>query len=496
MEVESTKKWGIRRGAAYASGRHGGGCVSKHQDISSRAVIRIAIANFEVAPTPAPGYKETDGKMKTSLATIKPIQSNLGDRVTFFDNLRYLFVFGVVLQHATMAYIYSSWWPVADEPSIFVCVLTGFFDGFLMPSLFFISGYFAIPSIRKKTTSQFIKGKLRRLGIPWLVCTLFIGPIVPLVYHYTRNGLILSSSYWRTWLAVMNNAIDFDVGILPPMRLVLQNNLFYQRYMWFVGLLIAFFLIFSFIYSFKKSWFESMDHSLKAVPPSILSTMKMMLSIGIITFLGSTLLIGTMFALSPGVSNPESWFTLGNIVQFRVSRIFLHIAYFVLGVLTFKWKWIERGKFPGHSKTWFIAFGLVLVAYYFSYFLMMSAGTAKMEKLFGLLFWICLNFFTITALGLSVSLGVRYLNRQTPLNKILATNSYNLYLSHYIFVIGFQLLLFTLPEIPVLLKFGLVSIPSICCGCIVSQYLIKPYPQITIALVAVMFISMVLLIHP
>jgi hypothetical protein len=434
--------------------------------------------------------------MKTSIATIKPVQSNPGDRVTFFDNLRYFFVFGVVLQHASMAYNYSNWWPVTDESSMVVGVFTGFFDGFLMPSLFFISGYFAIPSIRKKTILQFIKGKLKRLGIPWLVCTLFIGPILPLIYHYTRDGLILSSSYWRTWLAVMNNAIGFDVGILPPMRQVMQNDLFYQRYMWFIGLLIAFFLIFSFIYTFKKSWFESTDPSRKAVAPSVLSTIKMMLSIGTITFLGSTLLIGVMFLFFPGVSNPESWFTLGNIVQFRVSRIFLHIAYFVLGVLTFKWKWIERGKFPGHNKTWFIAFVLVFVAYYSSYFLMMSAGTGEMEKLFGLLVWFCLNFFTITALGLSASLGVRYWNRQTSFSNILATNSYNLYLSHYILVIGFQLLFFSLPGIPVWLKFGLVSFLSICCGCIVSQYLIKPYPKITIALVTLLFISMVLLIHP
>ena len=434
--------------------------------------------------------------MKTSIATIKPVQPNLGDRATFFDNLRYLFVCGVVLQHASMAYLYSSWWPVADEPSIFVGFFTGFFDGFLMPSLFFISGYFAIPSIRKKTISQFIKGKLRRLGIPWLVCSLYIGPIVPLVYHYTRNGLILSSSYWHTWLAVMNNATGFDVGILPPMRQVLQNDLFYQRYMWFVGVLIAFFLMFSFIYSFKKSWFESTDPGLKAVRPSVLSTMKMMLSIGIITFLGSTLLIGAMFAFSPGVSNPETWLTLGNIVQFRVSRIFLHFTYFVLGILTFKWKWIERAKFPGHKKTWFVAFVLVLVAYYYAYFLMLSAETGEAEKLFGLLYWFCLNYFTITALGLSVSLGIRYWNRPTPFNKILATTSYNLYLSHYIFVIGFQLLLYTQPEISVLLKFGLVSTLSICCGCIVSEYLIKPYPKVTIALVTGLFISMVLLLQP
>lgn len=434
--------------------------------------------------------------MQTSLATIKPVPSNLGNRVTFFDNLRYLFVFGVVMQHASMAYIYSSWWPVGDESSIFVGIVTGFFDGFLMPSLFFISGYFAIPSIRKRTISQFIHGKLRRLGIPWLVCTLFIGPILPLVYHYTRNGLTLSVSYWRTWLAVMSNAVSFDLRILPPMEQVMQNDLFYQRYMWFIGLLIAFFLIFSIIYSLKTSWFEPLDRPFKTVRPSILSTVKMMLTIGIITFFGSTLIIGIMFAFSAGVSDPESWLTLGNFIQFRVSRIFLHVAYFVFGILTFKRKWIERGKFPGHNKTWLIAFAVVLFAYYFSYFLMMSAGTSKMENLFGLLFWFCLNYFTITALGVSLSLAVRYWNRQTSFNRILATNSYNLYLSHYLFVIGFQLLLLTLPEIPVLLKFALISILSICCGCIVSEYLIKPFPKITIALVAGMFISMVLLIHP
>jgi fucose 4-O-acetylase-like acetyltransferase len=424
-----------------------------------------------------------------------PVKST-ANRVIFFDNLRFLFVLSVVLQHASMAYMNSGWWPVTDEASLVIGAVTAFFDGFLMPSLFFISGYFAVPSIQNKSISQFIKGKLKRLGLPWLVCTLFIAPIVPLVYHYTRNGLTLSSSYRHTWQAVMDNAIGFDVGILPPMRQVMQNDLFYQRYMWFIGLLIAFFLVFSFIYTFGKSWFESTDLSLKAATPSVISTMKMMLSIGIITFLGSTLLIMTMFSLAPEVSNPEAWFTLGNFVQFRVSRIFLHIVYFVLGVLTFKWKWIERGKFPGHIKTWFFAFVVVCVGYYSAYFLMMSAGSDEMEKLFGLLFWLCLNFFTITALGLSVSLGVRYWNRQTSLNEILATNSYNLYLSHYIFVIGFQLLLFTLPEIPVLLKFGLVSILSICCGCLISQYLIKPYPKITNALVIGLFISMVLFIHP
>ena len=64
---------------------------------------------------------------------------------------------------------------------------------------------------------------------------------------------------------------------------------------------------------------------------------------------------------------------------------------------------MERDKFPGHNKTWLIAFILVLVAYYYAYFLMLSAGTSEMEKLFGLVYWFCLNYFP------SQRLGFRYL---------------------------------------------------------------------------------------
>ena len=145
-----------------------------------------------------------------------PNSSPSDSRVVYLDNLRYLFVIGVVIQHATMAYMPSTWWPVADEPSLLVSAFTGFFDGFLMPSLFFIAGFFAIPSMINKSVPQFIKGKFRRLGIPWLACTLFIGPVLPLIYHYTRDNMTLAASYGHTWLALMKNALSFDIGLSAP----------------------------------------------------------------------------------------------------------------------------------------------------------------------------------------------------------------------------------------------------------------------------------------
>ncbi len=417
------------------------------------------------------------------------------NRVVFLDNLRYLFVIGVVIQHATMAYMPSTWWPVADEPSLLVSFLTGFFDGFLMPSLFFIAGFFAIPSMIKKSVLQFIKGKLRRLGIPWLACTLFIGPVLPLVYHYTRNNMTVTASYGHTWLTLMKNALSFDIGILPSMSQVMENDLFYQRYMWFISLLLFFFLIFSLVYILRREWFKPVDAPLNMVGPSIMATIKTIVTMGLLTLFGSTLLIGLMFALSSGVSNPESWFTLGNVIQFRVSRIFLHAAYFILGILTYKNRWLESGNLPGHHRTWVMSFLFAFVAYYSAFFLMVSSGGSGTEKLYGLLYWLCLNFFTITALGLSLSMGHRYLNKPNRFNSFMVSHSYNLYLTHYLFVIVFQLLFLTIPGITSLLKFGFVPLLSVCCGLLVSRYMIKPHPKTTLATVFGMFVIMIIFIR-
>ena len=422
-------------------------------------------------------------------------QSGSDARVTFFDNLRYLLVFGVVIQHASMAYSKSGWWPVDDGLDLIATFFLALFDGFLMPCLFYIAGYFAIPSIQKRSIPLFVQGKLKRLGIPWLVSILFICPLLPLVYHYTRDGFRLSESYGSTWLAVMKNAVAFDFGILPPMSQIMQNDLFYQRYMWFISVLLFFFLLFSVLYKVRKSWFEPKEPPFKSVSPSVRSTLTFFFTIGFITFFGSVVLIGIMFFSASGVSNPESWFTFGNIVQFRVSRVFLHVTYFTLGILTFKWKWIERGKFPGHLKTWVIAFLMILVPFYASRASMLF-GPPELKQLFGLVFWFCLNFFTISVLGLSSSLAIKYCGRTTPLSQNLAANSYNIYLVHYPLVIGFQLLFLILPGVPVLLKFVLVIFLSLVIGYGVSQFLIRRYPGKTVAVLATLFLIMIITIRP
>ena len=126
----------------------------------------------------------------------------------------------------------------------------------------------------------------------------------------------------------------------------------------------------------------------------------------------------------------------------------------------------------------------------------MLHGPEDMEEIFGPIFFFILNFLTISTLGLFTSLAVRYWNRPTAVDRNLASNSYNMYLSHYIFVLGFQLALVTIPGISELLKFVIVSALSVLGSYMASQFLIKPFPRISATIMITACITMILLIHP
>ena len=141
-------------------------------------------------------------------------------------------------------------------------------------------------------------------------------------------------------------------------------------------------------------------------------------------------------------------------------------------------------------------FWIMLIAFFYARNLMLN-GPEDLKKVVGpVFFWFCLNFLTISTLGLFTSLALKYWNRTTAVNQDLASNSYNMYLAHYPFVIVFQLVFLRVSDMTGLLKFVIVSTLSILCSYIVCEYLIKPFPRGTAAAVFIMFILMALVIHP
>ncbi len=73
-------------------------------------------------------------------------------RLEFFDNLRLLMVLLVVVFHSGASYgTIVGFWPFHDaHPAEWVDILMILFDTFMMGILFFIAGYFCLPSLQKR----------------------------------------------------------------------------------------------------------------------------------------------------------------------------------------------------------------------------------------------------------------------------------------------------------------------------------------------------------
>ena len=109
------------------------------------------------------------------------------DRLFFFDHLRYLMIFFVILIHSAAAYSnIVPWWYVRDlevKSGLFFDVILIVIDVFAMPILFFIAGYFMLSSLQKRGAVLFIKNKFKRLGIPWLLGVTLAGPVFVYISH-------------------------------------------------------------------------------------------------------------------------------------------------------------------------------------------------------------------------------------------------------------------------------------------------------------------------
>ena len=420
-------------------------------------------------------------------------------RVIFLDNLRYFSVLCVVVLHSTCAYLYGAmaWWPVIDPDNTSITnIIAPFFDAFAMPLLFYIAGYFALPTMNKKGILLFLKGKLKRLGIPWIICILTINPVTLLIAYYLRNNLTLPMRYWDLWLLYLKNFTEFIFRLRNWMADPMPQ--YFQGYMLFISMLFVFFLIFALIYKVKRNWFTTINEPFPSANAFISTNLKFLFLVGLLTFLLSEILI--IFLLIPVTRDPEAWISLSGFIELQPSRLFLHIIYFGMGIATYKRKWIERGIFPGRLIVWAVSFPLLLVCYFY-------ASNLYIQSIYGLISkdsvaiyrttaFLIRNLLTMSILGLFMALAVRYWNRPTKINQTLASNSYSMYIAHYPVVIILQFALLFIPGIPGLIKFGIVSALSIIFTYSVSQFIMKPFPRITTALAFILLIIMFVFIRP
>ena len=160
-------------------------------------------------------------------------------RVAFLDNIRYLMILLVVVYHSVAAYAtVVPWWFYHDSSFFAANIIRELLDVFIMPVLFFVSGYFVLPSLQKRSVSKFLVDKARRLLIPWVLAVLII---TPLLFYDTPNQNI--KPFWKYWLSFMEG--------FPTQLVQLPHSLTQGPY-WFISLLFVFFVIFALIYAVTR----------------------------------------------------------------------------------------------------------------------------------------------------------------------------------------------------------------------------------------------------
>lgn len=385
-------------------------------------------------------------------------------RMFFLDNIRYFIVFCVVVLHAALAYSkFTPWWPVREvdpdmTPVFDVIVLIT--DVFIMPIMFFIAGFFALKSIRKRGPWLFIRSKLARIGIPLVVGATAIVPIISYIYEYFRSTDAASHGYLAYWLKYLSGYRNFYVGYITSFAQPSHN------YFWFLSLLLWFFIAFACFYAIKIKWFSNKSAVPDPQDANDPYALRVLLGLGVVTGISLVVMV-PLFT----VDGQEPWVIIANLVQFQPTRFFLYLFYFPVGIYA-AWKgWFANGNAIGRLRIWLpVWLGMMLV--FLGTVQKMGVSTPSLPLLLGYCF--SRAFFCLSSLMVFISFAYRYWNSGSKFNRTMAANSYGIYIVHMPIVLGLALVLVQWAGGGIFLKFCVVVVASTMLSWCISRFVLKP----------------------
>jgi len=396
---------------------------------------------------------------------MKRTVSSSDNRLLFFDAVRNLAMLTVVFYHAVAAYsTLTPHWSVHDGSSMMADTVRRLFDVFMMPVFFFVGGYFALPSLMRQGPWKFLKGKLGRLGVPWLLAILIIAPII-LRHNIQRKAAVAHSAppFWQYWIAYIKSVGVFEIGPGTPERMG-------QMHFWFLSLLLTFFFAFVLFQAVRNKGLSSADSSPIKEPASTKSILKGFLAAAVLTSLGYFLVI----LFIPDMS----WMTIALLYQFQPGSLVSFIASFGLGCFAYSRQWFVGDEFPRRLFTW-ISIGILLTAGFFIIGRDVFAHPLTSHQLhpgYLLAFSFVRTLLCLVFLVIFIAYGREYWNRPSRLNQALAANSYNIYLSHLFFVVFLQDVLMIWPGGPAMAKAAIVFLVALPISYAVSR-LIDRFPR-------------------
>ena len=332
-------------------------------------------------------------------------------RVVFLDNVRTFAVLAVVALHAACTYAHIiPWWSVlVPAPGPFYDLVIVISDIFVMPTLFFVAGYFALTSLLRRGRARLVGARARRLLAPFAVVGLAVVPVAGYV-RLVRNSPG-PHGYADFWMAQMRG-VDFefvDLSRVDPTTL--DPTMYSPWHLWFLPMLMLFVLCLCLV-----------PAPARAARPDSGRRVLAALALAAVAVAASTALVLRNF---PGVG----WAMLSNFLLFQPSRMPLYAASFALGAWAHARRWFEGRPMPGPIWAWSIA-TLALCAAHLAVNASLEMAPPPVPVLEGLTSALARTGASLAALGLILSVASRRFNRTTPLGRSLAASSYTVYLLH------------------------------------------------------------------
>ena len=332
-----------------------------------------------------------------------------------YDNLRVLMVLLIVLLHAACAYALGiPWWHAQDAKSPVFDVTIVTLDGFVLPVLFFVSGLFAHATFERHGGAGFLRNKLKRLGLPVLILSVFYLPTMVYVGYVRRVPDHLDFfGYWLRWIASIG---DWRFAVITTMRQGAEYaDMLSPHHLWFLSLLLLFFL--------GYALWRTMLPAVRAVGRGLL-----IIAAALALFLG--------FAAVNLLVQDWAWARLGPFILFQPTRVPVYLGMFVFGVL-FRPHMDDPRPFPGPWWAWLIPFaaataGIIVMMHTF----MTTPPPIPLGQ--AALHGALRAVVAVAATGCLVNLAALCLNRASNWREALSASSYDIFLWHMPLVVFVQ----------------------------------------------------------
>ncbi len=234
-------------------------------------------------------------------------------RLYAFDNLRLASIFIVIVFHAMCGYTANvDWWYVnVQDGTRRYLIFMGLADLFVMATMFFVAGFFAAKSQRKKDNTGYLKQRLQRLLLPGYLQLMLVGPLLFFIAKTDFSFDAMTHTYLTTWKTLW----QFEFVTIEP------GSMSFHHHIWFVEVLFIIGAFFMLTRRWLNGFLLAEDTSYGVIAGKFIAI----------------LIVG--WAITFGVVQmgfgPHDWQNMGGFVVAQPARLGAYVAAYALGLYFF-----------------------------------------------------------------------------------------------------------------------------------------------------------------